>query len=162
MKNPLVVSFSVAVVIVLAVIAGVFYVQRGSHLVLQGNILKVRTAPLDENSSVLVADFRCSNAADFEFSVRNVTVVLEDAAGMRTEGATISEIDAQRLFHGIPLLGQKYNASLIVRDRVPAHATEDRMIAARFEMPEAALEKRKQLFIRIEQADGTISEIKQN
>ena len=161
MKNPLVVSFSVAVAIVLAVIAGVFYVQRGSHLVLQGNILRVRTASLDENSSVLVADFRCRNAADFEFSVRNVTVVLEDTAGMRTEGATISEIDAQHLFQGIPLLGQKYNASLIVRDRVPAHATEDRMIAARFEMPEAALEKRKQLFIRIEQADGTISEIKE-
>jgi len=159
MKNSLVISFGIAAVLVVAVIAGVFYMQRGAHIELQGKILKVRTAPLDENSSIVVLDFRFGNNSDYPFSVRGVTVVLEDNTGARTEGTTVSEIDAQRLFQGIPLLGQKYNPSLIVRDRIPAHASEDRMIAARLEVPEAALEKRKQFTIRIEEVDGAISEI---
>jgi len=161
MKNPLLISFGLAVVVVLVVIAGVFYVQRGSHLELQGKILKVRTAPLDENSSVAVLDFRITNVADFTFNVRNVTVIVEDTAGQRKEGTTISEIDAQRLFQGIPLLGQKYNPSLIARNEVAAHATEDRMIAARFEIPEGALEKRQQFTLRIEDFAGPISDIKE-
>jgi hypothetical protein len=161
MKNPLLISFGAAVVVVLAAIAGVFYVQRGSHLELQGRILKVRTAPLDENSSVAVLDFRITNVADFTFNVRNVTVIVEDAAGQRKEGTTISEIDAQRLFQGIPLLGQKFNPSLIVRNEIAPHATEDRMIAARYEMSEEELEKRKQLTLRIEDFAGPISEIKE-
>ena len=159
MKNPLVISFGIAAVLVVAVIAGVFYMQRGAHIELQGKILKVRTAPLDENSSIVVLDFRFGNNSDYPFIVRSVTVVLEDNAGARTEGTTVSEIDAQRLFQGIPLLGQKFNPSLIARDRIPAHASEDRMIAARLEVPEAVLEKRKQLTIRIEEVDGALSEI---
>ncbi|PWT99939.1 MAG: hypothetical protein C5B51_26025 [Terriglobia bacterium] len=155
------VSIAVGIVVVLAVIAGVFYAQRGSHLELQGKVLKVRTAPLDENSGVAVIDFRITNPADFTFQVRAVTVAVEDNSGMRTQGTTISEVDAQRLFQAVPLLGQKYNPSLLMRDEIGAHATEDRMIAARFEVPEAALEKRKQLTVRIEESGGLISEIKE-
>ena len=160
MKNPLM-TFGLAVLVVAAVIAAVFYVQRGSHLELQGKILKVRTAPLDENSSVAVVDFRFQNLADHDFEVLKVTVTMEDSSGANFDGATISELDAGRLFQALPLLGQKFNPSLIVRNSIPPHATEDRMIAARFEVPEEKLNKRKQLWLHIQAYSGPVSEIKE-
>jgi hypothetical protein len=160
MKNPLVLAFSLAVLIVIAVIAGVFFVQRGAHLELRGQILKVRTAPLDEGHSVAVVDFRFLNLADYEYNVFKVTVIVQDKAGMNIEGMTISEMDAQHLFEAIPLLGQKYNPSLIMRNRIPPHATEDRMIAASFPIPEDQLEMRRWITVRIEEAEGVVSEIK--
>jgi hypothetical protein len=160
MKKPLVLAFSLAVVIVLAIIAGVFWVQRGAHLELRGQILKVRTAPLDENHSVAVVDFRFQNPADYEYDVKEVTVTVQDKAGTNIAGMTISEMDAQHLFEAIPLLGEKYNPSLIVRNRIAPHATEDRMIAASFAIPEQQLDMRRAIMVRVEEADGVISEIK--
>ena len=150
-------ALGIAVLVVAAVIGGVFFMQRGAHLELQGRILKVRTAPLDENSSVAVLDFRFTNIADYPFTVRSVTIAMEDGSGNRIEGTGIAETDAQRLFEAIPLLGQKYNASLIVREVIPGHTTEDRMIAARFDIPEAQIEKRRQITIRIEDVAGPVS-----
>ena len=114
--------------------------QRGARVGLTGSFLKVRTAPLDENSSIAVIDFRFGNPANVNFVVRSVTVVLEEKDGKQYEGRTISEMDAKRLFEGIPLLGQKFNDTLVMNDKIPAHSSEDRMIAARFEAPEARLE----------------------
>jgi hypothetical protein len=160
LKNPLVLSFALAVVVVIAVIAGVLFVQRGAHLELRGEILKVRTAPLDENNSVAVVDFRFLNPADYEYNVLNVTVIIQQKSGMPLEGMTISEVDAQHLFQALPLLGQKFNPSLIVRNRIPPHKTEDRMIAASFPIPEAALDMRQGITVRVEEAEGGVSEIK--
>ena len=58
-------------VIALAVLA-VLYMQRGAHTELQGKILKVRTAPLDETNSVAAIDFRITNPASYPFMVRTV------------------------------------------------------------------------------------------
>ena len=69
------------------------------------------------------------------------------------------EVDAKRIFEYYPILGQKYNASLITRDRIPGRTTEDRMIVARFEIPVAALDARKNLKVRIEDVDGPVSEL---
>ena len=161
MNKTLLKALGIAVLVVAAIVGGVFYMQRGAHVELQGKILKVRTAPLDENSSVAVLDFRFTNIADYPFAVRDVTVTLQDSAGNPIQGTPIAETDAQHLFEAIPLLGQKYNASLIVRDKIPAHASEDRMIAARFDIPEAQIEKRRQLTIRVEDVDGPVSELKE-
>jgi hypothetical protein len=148
------------VVIVIAIIAGFFWVQRGAHLELRGQILKVRTAPLDDNHSVAVVDFRFQNLADYEYNVFKVTVIVQDKAGMNLEGMTISDLDATHLFEAIPLLGEKYNPSLIVRNRIAPHAKEDRMIAASFAIPEDQLDMRQGITVRIEEADGVVSEIK--
>ncbi len=158
MKKPLLV-FGSAGVIVLAIIAVFFWAERGELLELRGEILKVRTAPLDENHSVAVADFRFQNLANYEYNVYRVTVVVQDKAGMSIEGMTIPETDAQHLFEAIPLLGEKYNPSLIVRNRIPPHATEDRMIAASFPIPEGQLDMRRGITVRVEEANGVISEI---
>lgn len=135
--------------------------QRGAHIQVTGNVLKVRSAPLDEHSTVAVVDFRINNPADYPFMVRDVTVTLEMANGTQMEGATVSDSDIDRLFAGIPLLGQKYNQPLIVHNKIAPHEMQDRMVAARFEAPESEIDKRKRFTVRIDEVDGAVSEIRE-
>ena len=146
-------------VLVAAAVAWMFYIQRGAHMELEGAILKVRTLATDENSSVAIIDFRVTNVADYVWMVRSVSVSLTEGQGYLVEGSTISDVDAARLFDYYPLLGQKYNNSLIPRMRIQPHQTLDRMIGVRFEVPEAQLQARKALTIRVEEVDGGLSEI---
>ena len=154
-------AFGVGLAVIALAVAGIFYVQRGAHLELNGKVLKVRTVPLDENSSLAAIDFRVSDPSDYPFQVRSVTVILEDSSGNGAEGQTASEMDTRRVFAGIPLLGQQYNDVLKERDRVGAHASADRMVMARFEVPESKLEGRRRFLLRIEEVDGLVSEIKE-
>ena len=156
MSRTLLITFAIGIVVIAIAVAGIVYMQRGAHIELPGKILKVRTAPLDEQSSAAVIDFRVTNPSDYPFQVRTVTVVLENQADAQVEGFTASEMDAQRLMAGVPLLGDKYNPSLMVRERVPPHTTLDRMIAARFEVPDAQLQSRKRFLLKIEEVDGVV------
>ncbi|MBV9504824.1 MAG: hypothetical protein JO323_07450 [Acidobacteriia bacterium] len=160
MRQPLVVAFGIAVVIVAAVVGAVLYMQKGAHLELEGKILKVRTAPLDENNSVAVLDFRLTDISDVEFDVRQVTVTLEDRDGKTTGGITISASDTEHLFQNLPLLGEKYNPVLIARNRIAPHATADYMVAVAFSIPQNRLEARKSFTISVDEVDGVVSQIK--
>jgi len=140
-------------------IAGMFYMQRGAHVELKGSVLKVRTAALDETSSVAVIDFRFVNPSNYPFVVRTVDVTMEEKNGKVVTSEPVSETDAKQLFQALPLLGQKFNDSLIMRDKIPAKQAEDRMIAARFPLPVDKLEERKRFRIRIEDVDGPVSEL---
>jgi hypothetical protein len=149
----------------LAVAAGVgsvLWMQRGAHVELRGSVLKVRTHPMDEASSIAIIDFRFANPADYPFVVRSVEVSFEDAEGAKITGTTVSELDARRLFEYYPVLGQKFNDSLVLRTRIGARLTMDRMIVARFETPEAKLQARRKLTVRIEDVDGPVSELVEN
>jgi hypothetical protein len=152
-KNILLASLAGIVVVVIAV-AIILSTQRGAHIELTGKILKVRTAPIDDASSIAAVDFRVTDPADYAFMSKAVTLVVIDANGKEIEGSTVSEPDAKRLFDAIPLLGLKYNSSLIIGEKVPAHQTIDRMSSARFEVPDSVLEARKNLILRIEEVDG--------
>ena len=79
MQKNFVVAFAIGIGLIAVIVGGVLFMQRGARVGLAGSILKVRTAPLDENSSVAVIDFRFRNPGDVRFVVRTVTVVLEDA-----------------------------------------------------------------------------------
>ena len=158
-SKTLAITFAIGIVVIALAITGVFYMQRGAHMVLPGKVLKVRTAPLDDNSSIAVIDFRVTNPADYAFMAKSVTAVLEEPSGNQIEGETSSEVDAQRLFAGIPLLGEKYNNSFKERDRIPPHSSRDFMVASRFEVPESKLAARKRFLVRIEEVDGVVSEI---
>jgi hypothetical protein len=133
--------------------------QRGAYIDLPGKVLKVRTAPLDEASAVAVVDFRVANPADYPFVVRTVTVAMEDNSGAESVGQTVSETDARQVFQAIPLLGQKFNDTLLMRDSLPPHNSWDRMVAARFEVPESKLEARKRFIVRIEEVDGKVFDL---
>jgi hypothetical protein len=159
MSRTLLITFGIGIVVVAIAVTVIVYMQRGGHVELPGKVLKVRTAPLDEQSAAAVIDFRVTNPSDYPFQVRGVTVVLENQNGAQTEGSTVSETDARQLMAGVPLLGDKYNPSLMVRERVPAHTTLDRMIAARFEVPDSQLQARKRFLLRIEEVDGVVQEL---
>ena len=146
-------------VAVAILVAWILFIQRGAHIDPKGKILKVRTLALDENSSAVVIDFRFANTSDVGLIVREVTVTLEDTSGRTADGMIVSEMDAKRLFEYYPVLGQKYNDTLIMRDRIGPRQTLDRMIAARFELPLALLDARKKLTVRVEDVDGPFGEL---
>jgi hypothetical protein len=92
------------------------------------------------------------------FEVRTVTVELQDVQGKGYVGQTVSEMDAKRLFEGLPVLGLKFNPTLMMRDRIGRHGSADRMVAARFQMPMSALDARRRFIVHIEEVDGKVFE----
>ena len=159
MSKNFLIAFGIGVVCIAIAAWWVVHMQRGAYIDLPGKVLKVRTAPLDEGSAVAVVDFRVSNPADYPFVVRTVNVAMEDNLGAESVGQTVSELDARQLFQAIPLLGQKFNDTLLMRDSVPPHNSWDRMVAVRFEVPESKLEARKRLVVRIEEVDGKVFDL---
>ena len=149
-------------VVVAAGLGGMFYMQRGAHVELKGAVLKVRTQAMDENSSVAIVDFRFVNPSNYPFVVKEVTVSIVDKDGKTLEGLPVSELDARRLFQYYPQLGQKYNDSLLMRDKIMGRQSMDRMIATRFESPEATLEGRRKLTVRILDVDGPEAELQES
>jgi len=147
--------------VVACAIVGVLYMQRGAHTELKGAVLKVRTQAMDEKSAVAVVDFRFANPAKYPFVVRQVDVSVEDKEGKRLEGSAVSDLDARRLFEYYPQLGQKFNDTLMMRNKIPPGQSMDRMITARFEVPEAELQSRKKLIVRIVDLDGASSELQE-
>ena len=154
MRSNFVIAFGIGLAVIALAVGGIFFMQRGDRIELPGKILKVRTAPLDEDSSIAVIDFRITNPSDILFEVRTVTVEMDDNQGRTYLGQTVSEMDAVRLFEGLPVLGQKYNPTLLMRDRLGSHGSADRMIAARFQAPMSLLDGRKRFLVRIEEVDG--------
>ena len=159
MSKNLMMAFGIGIVCIAIAVAAVFYMQRGAHIDVKGSILKVRTAPLDDNSSFVAIDFRAANPADYPFMVRNVTVILEDKSGKQIEGQTATAEESARIMQDLPLLGPKYNDVLVERDKVMPHATLDRMVVAKMGVPEAQLQTRKRFIVRLEEVDGPVSEI---
>ena len=154
MQKNFLAAFGIGLAIIALAVGGIFLMQRGDRIELPGKILKVRTAPLDEDSSVAVIDFRITNPSNILFEVRTVTVEMDDPQGRSYLGQPVSEMDAKRLFEGLPVLGQKFNPTLIMRERLGSHGSADRMIAARFQAPMALLDGRKRFVVRIEEVDG--------
>jgi hypothetical protein len=154
MQKNFLVAFGIGLAIIALAVGGIFFMQRGDRMELPGKILKVRTAPLDDDSSIAVIDFRISNPSNILFEVRTVTVEMDDNQGRSYLGQPVSEVDAIRLFEGLPVLGQKFNPTLIMRERLGSHRSADRMIAARFQAPMALLDGRKRFVVRIEEVDG--------
>ncbi len=154
MQKTFLAAFGIGLAIIALAVGGIFVMQRGDRIELPGKILKVRTAELDTDSSIAVIDFRITNPSDVQFEVRTVTVEMEDSQGKSYLGQSVSEMDATRLFEGLPVLGQKYNKTLLMRERLGSRGSADRMIAARFQAPLAMIDGRKRFIVRIEEVDG--------
>jgi len=152
-------TFGIGIALVAVVVAGILYMQRGAHVQLKGAVLKVRTMGMTDNSSLAVVDFRFVNPSDYPFVVRSVDVSATGADGQTYSSTPVSEVDAERVFKYYPVLGQEFNPSLVMRDKIAARQSEDRMIVARFEVPVTKLDARKNLKIRIEDVDGPASEL---
>jgi hypothetical protein len=154
MSRNFLIAFSVGLAIIGLLVAGVMFMQRGSAIEFDAKILKVRTAPLDEASTVAVIDLRLTNPSDLLLQVRQVEVEMEDAKGNRTPGDVISEGDTKRVFEALPVLGTKFLDTLSMGQRVNAHSTRDYMVAARFAAPVGQVDARRRLVLRVEEIDG--------
>ena len=154
MKSDFPIAFAVGLAVIALAVGGIFFMQRNDKIDLPGKIMKVRTAELDQDSSVAVIDFRVTNPGNVLFEVRTVTVEMEDADGKTYQGQVSSDSDAERLMQAVPVLGQKYNKTLIMKERIGAHGSQDRMAAVRFQAPLAKLDARKRLLVRVEEVDG--------
>ena len=133
--------------------------QRGDRIELPGKILKVRTAPLDENSSIAVIDFRITNPSDVQFEVRT-----RDGGDGGQSGQELPGPDGQRsgcqaaCSKLCRVLGEKYNTTLLMKERLGSHASADRMVAARFQAPLSMVDARKRFIVRMEEVDGKVFE----
>lgn len=148
---------AIGLAVIGAVIALTLEGTKGSHLELDGKILKVRVLSLNPNASIVVVDFRAKNPSNLLFEVKNVAMVLQPATGEAVTGTPISKFDVDNLFKYEKLLGDKYNDVLSIPDRIGAHQSVDRMVGARFELGEAAIDSRKSIKLQIQDMDGAIA-----
>jgi hypothetical protein len=143
-----------------ALLFTLFTASEGSHLRLEGKILKVRVLPVPESTaSLVVVDFRATNPSNIPFVGGSVTLRLDPASGEAVEGTPVSKPDIENIFRYEKLLGPQYNPVYSLQDRIAPHQTVDRMAAARLEVPEAVVNGRKALRIRIEDVDGAVAEL---
>ena len=93
------VAFAIGLACIALIVGGIVFMQRGDRIDLPGRILKVRTAPLDENSAVVVIDFRITNPSGVQFMVRTVQVEMDDNEGKSYLGDVAADMDAVRPNH---------------------------------------------------------------
>lgn len=154
MSKQLLIFFAIGV---LAVGAAVFFTvsgNKGSHLQLQGKILKVRTGALGEGNSIAVLDFRVENPSDIPFVVGNVELSLEKKNGEMMDGVTTSKGDLKQLFQYNKFLGDQYNDGLGLRDTIAPHTMVDRMVASHFEVSAQDLDASKAVHLTLRDVDG--------
>lgn len=149
----------IGLVVVGIAIYAILFATKGSHLELKGEILKVRVLSYNPTASLVILDFRVSNPSDIPFVVKTADVILTPSSGDPVEGARISKADVENVFKYEKLLGPKYNDVLTIKDRVNPHKTIDRMVGVRIDLPEAEINKRKSIQLKIEELDGVIAEL---
>jgi len=132
--------------------------NRGSHLQLNGSILKVRSLA-DGDGTIVFADFRVTNTAMIPFVVNGVEMTMETPEGEVAKAVVFSKSDVEQATKYLKLLGPKYNDVLSIKDQLPPINTNDRMVAGRFPFPPKYFQQRKTLRLRIQEMDGIVAEI---
>jgi len=154
MTRQFVVFLAIGLVVVGIVIALTMVGNRGSQLRLDGKVLKVRVIGTDEKSSIVVVDFRARNEAQVPFMTREGLLKITTGDGKEVGGDPIARSDMDRVFDYYKLLGPKFNEVLISRDQIAGGKSIDRMLAARFDLPSADVEGRKNLTLTLNDSDG--------
>ena len=132
---------------------------KGNHLELNGTILKVRVMPLSPVASLAIVDFRVTDPSDVPFVMKGATLTLEPATGPTLDGMTVSKSDIENVFKYNPILGPKFNDVLGIKDRIEPHQRLDRMVGARFEIPESQAEDRKAIHLHVEEMGGVTADL---
>jgi hypothetical protein len=154
MNKQVLIFFGLGIVAVGAAVFVSVSGNKGSHLRLEGKILKVRTGALGDGNSIAVMDFRVDNPSDIPFVVGNVEVSLEKKNGEMVEGVTVSKSDLKQLFQYNRFLGDQYNDGLGLKDTIAPHATVDRMVAGHFEVGNQDLDSAKAVHLSLHDVDG--------
>ncbi len=147
-------------VVAAAALAGVaFLMNRGSQVRLDGSILKVRAIATDDAASIAVVDLRLANPARALFLVRETGMVITTARGEQVEGKMVAQPDLDRVLAYYPATGPRFNPVLRVREKFHQNEGGDRTLAAYFPVSEASLSARRELRVRITDADGAVIEL---
>lgn len=155
MRKELLIGVGIGFVVLSLLAGAMFWINKGSYVILEGAIQKIRTQDV-EGATVVVVDFRATNPSDYIFSVIQVDLIIDGF-----EGQVVSDRDAKQFFEYYKQIGPKFNDTLKTKEKVQPHATVDRMVAARFEMPEAKAQARKSLVVRVKEVDGMVVEFKE-
>ena len=158
MSKQFAIFFGIGVVVIAIAVALVLSSTKGSHLVLNGKIMKVRSGALGDDDSIAVMDLRLENPSNIAFVVRQVEATLEKKDGTMVDGLVVAKGDLKQLFGYNRFLGDQYNDSLTIKDQIAPHATVDRMVAARFEVKHQDLEAAKAIHLSIQDMDGPLFE----
>ncbi|MBZ5606940.1 MAG: hypothetical protein LAP38_01670 [Acidobacteriia bacterium] len=158
MSRQFLIFFGGGILVVALAVVGILSYTKGSHLELQGKIMKVRTGALSDADSIAVLDFRVQNPSDLPFVVRQVEVTLEKPDGTMIEGVNVAKEDMKRLFQFNRFLGDQYNDALTIKDTVPPHGSVDRMVAVRFDLKNTDVEAAKAIHLSIQDMDGPLFE----
>jgi hypothetical protein len=158
MSKQFAICFGIGVLVIAIAVVLILSSTKGSHLVLNGKVLKVRTGALSEDDSIAVMDLRMENPSNLAFVVRQVEVTLEKKDGSMADGLVVAKGDLKQLFQYNRFLGDQYNDSLTIKDQIAPHATVDRMLAARFEVKKDDLEAAKAIHVSIQDMDGPLFE----
>ena len=156
MNKQFLIFLGVGLVVIGAAIFVVFSSTKGNHLELKGEVLKIRTGALDEKTSAAILDVRLTNPSDVPFVVREVSVTVDGQDGQSASGSLISKTDLKQLFAYNRFLGDQYNDGLGIKDSIPAHASVDRMVAVRFDIPAPQLDSSKLLHFEVQDMDGAL------
>ena len=162
MSKQFLILFGVGILLVGGAVFGILSSNKGSHLELKGKILKTRTGALSDQDSILVLDLRLENPSNVPFVVRQVEVTIDKADGTTAPSSIISKMDIHQIFQFNRFLGDQYNDSLSMKDKVAPHSTVDRMVAARFDVPIKDLDGAKLMHLSIQDLDGPLFEISQS
>ena len=159
MNRQAVVAGIIALAIASAIVGGILYSTRRNKVEVKGEILKVRSHQIEADKTIVVVDFRVTNPSTQHFTIREVEVFLDGKDGKSLLGGVFAEIDAQRMFDYYKVLGEKYNVTLMRRERLNSEQTVDRMIAVRFDTSDAGVQDRKNIRLVIHDMHGPKSEI---
>jgi hypothetical protein len=159
MNKQVVIVALIAVSVVGAIVGAILFSTRHNKVEVTADILKVRSHQIDAGSTIVVVDFRVHNPSTQQFLVRDVDVFLDTGDGKAIPGDIFSEMDATSMFEYYKVLGPKHNTTLIRRERLDSGQSVDRMIAARFDASDEAVQGRKAIRLIIHDADGPKSEI---
>ena len=141
--------------VVIGLVWYLFYAgTKDLALAVGGDVLKVRTSELSPRNTFVAADFRIRNTSAVDFMLKDAQIFVTMANGKEIEGTTVARADVDNIIEHVPVLGPKYNQVLIIRDRVKAHVSLDRMVAATFDRDEADITNRKSLRLHLHEVDG--------
>ena len=150
--------FGIAAVVVGIVAAIVWEGNKGAHLELDGRILHVRTLALNPDATIVIVDFRELNPSDVTFIVKDVEIKLLGIPG-EPVGKMISRVDLNTIFQYEKLLGPKFNDALSPGDHIEPHQSVDRMVGARFELGEPAVQARSAVHLQFLDLDRAVAEL---
>ena len=159
MSKAFLAAFGAAIVVIAVLIWFGFSTTAGNHLAPTGAIGKVRTVKASDDLTYMVIDFNVKNDSDRDMIVRSMEATIDGGDGNTVTGTPVAASDVENAFQSYPLLGERYNEVLKVRDTVPAHQLVDRMVGLRFDAPYAQVEGRKKVTLRIEDATGPVVEM---